>query len=88
VHPLPIEEAASSVLGVQLAAAYGRRSPVTGQIVALDVVADPEADQRELEARIREACDALPQAARPRRIRFVPELELQGQKVARRADRA
>ena len=67
VHPLPIEEAASTVDGVALAAAYGRPNPVTGQIVALDVVAADSADDLEaLEAKIRAACAAaIPPAGPP-----------------------
>lgn len=85
VHPLPIEEAASTVVGVALVAAYGRPNPVTGQIVALDVVAADSADDLEaLEAKIRAACAAaIPPAGRPRSIRFVEELEIRGSKLAR-----
>lgn len=83
VHPLPIEEAASAVDGVELAAAYGRANPVTGQIVALDVVAAPGADTGAIEAAVRAACAALPAAARPRRIRFVEAMETRGNKLSR-----
>ena len=83
VHPLPIEHLVSSVEGVGLAAVYGRPNPITGQIVAVDVVAAPGADQRRIEAEIRKACEALPPAGRPRRIRFVPELTLRGNKLIR-----
>lgn len=83
VHPLPIEDLAATVDGVDLAAAYGRPNPVTGNIVALDVVAAPGTDSAALEARIRSACEALPRAARPRRIRIVSELEIRGQKLIR-----
>ncbi|HWE33158.1 MAG TPA: class I adenylate-forming enzyme family protein [Solirubrobacteraceae bacterium] len=84
IHPLPIEELVCKLEGVQIAAVYGRPNAVTGQIVALDVVADAGADCKELEQRIRAACQALPAAGRPRRIRFVEELELKGNKLMRR----
>jgi acyl-coenzyme A synthetase/AMP-(fatty) acid ligase len=84
VHPLPVEELVCSVDGVELAAVYGRPNAVTGQIVAVDVVAAPGADTDALAARIREACQALPAAGRPRRIRFVEELEIKGNKLMRR----
>ncbi len=42
VHPLPVEELVCAVQGVVLAAVYGRPNPITGQIVAVDVVAAPE----------------------------------------------
>jgi acyl-CoA synthetase (AMP-forming)/AMP-acid ligase II len=83
VHPLPVEELICSVDGVQLAAVYGRPSAVTGQIVAVDILAAPGRDTAELERRIREACTALPAASRPRRIRFVPQLEIRGSKLVR-----
>jgi acyl-CoA synthetase (AMP-forming)/AMP-acid ligase II len=84
IHPLPVEELACSVEGVQLAAVYGRPNPVTGQIVAMDVVAAPDVDTDELATRLRAACQALPAAGRPRRIRFVDELEIKGNKLMRR----
>ena len=85
VHPLPVEEAALAVDGVEIARAYGRANPVAGQIVALDVVSRPGVDRDDLGARIRAACDSLPPAARPRRVRFVEELELRDTKLERRA---
>ena len=83
VHPLPVEDLICSVKGVQLAAVYGRSNPVTGQIVAADVVANPDAEPALLELRIREACEALPPAGRPRRIRLVSELDMRGNKLRR-----
>ncbi len=85
VHPLPIEEVVDGVGGVVLARAYGRSNPVTGQIVAVDVVPAAQADTDELRARIRTACESLPAAARPRRVRFVSDLETRGQKLTRRS---
>jgi len=83
VHPLPVEELISAVPGVRLAHAYGRTNALTGQIVAVDVVADPDTDRDELDAAIRKACAGLPSAAQPRRIRFVDELRLREGKIAR-----
>lgn len=83
VHPLPIEDLAGSVDGVEFVVAYGRPNPLTGQIVALDVVAREGADTVALEAAIHEACQALTRASRPRRIRFVDELDVQQSKVRR-----
>lgn len=83
VHPVPVEEVVGSVDGVELVRAYGRANPVTGQIVAIDVVAATGADPEALEGDIRAACERLPRAARPRRIKFVDALEVRGQKLAR-----
>jgi acyl-CoA synthetase (AMP-forming)/AMP-acid ligase II len=84
VHPLPVEEVVCSVEGVHLAAVYGRPNAITGQIVAVDVVASPGADADALTDRIHAKCrEELPAAGRPRRIRIVPELETRGNKLLR-----
>jgi acyl-CoA synthetase (AMP-forming)/AMP-acid ligase II len=86
VHPLPVEEAVGAVAGVQVARAYGKPNPITGQILALDVVARPGVDTEALEEEIRAACEVLPPAGRPRLIRFVDDLEVRGGKIARRSE--
>jgi acyl-CoA synthetase (AMP-forming)/AMP-acid ligase II len=83
VHPLPIEEAVAKVPGVKMAKAYGRSNPVSGNIVALDVVLADGAEREAVEDAIRAACAPLPPAAQPRRIRFVDEIEVRGGKVVR-----
>jgi acyl-coenzyme A synthetase/AMP-(fatty) acid ligase len=84
VHPLPIEERVSAVPGVDMARVYGRPNPMTGAIVALEVVAAPGADRDEVDAAIRAACADLPAAARPRNIRFVDSVTTAGSKIVRR----
>ena len=84
VHPLPTEEIIRSVDGVELAYVYGRKNAMTGQLVMADVVARPGVDEEALEDAIREACEVLPAAAHPRRIRFVEHLEVKENKIARR----
>ena len=84
VHPLPIEEIVCAVEGVENAAVYARPNPVTGQIVAADVVAADGVDTEELKTRIRAACEVLAAAGRPQRIRFVTQLDTKGHKVLRR----
>ena len=83
VHPLPIEERIGTVPGVELSRVYGRANPVTGQIVAADVVPAEGIDHDRLDSDIRRACEALMPAARPRVIRFVDALELRGAKITR-----
>jgi acyl-CoA synthetase (AMP-forming)/AMP-acid ligase II len=83
VHPLPIEELVATVPGVALARAFGRPNPLTGSIVALEVVATTGAEQGVVEAAIRGACAELPAAARPRSIRFVDAIATAGDKIAR-----
>jgi acyl-CoA synthetase (AMP-forming)/AMP-acid ligase II len=83
VHPLAIEDIVGAVPGVQLVHAYAKSNPITGQIVVVDVVAAPAADEEALEDAIREACEVLAPAAQPRRVRFVDELAVRENKVAR-----
>jgi acyl-coenzyme A synthetase/AMP-(fatty) acid ligase len=71
------------VEGVQLVRAFGRANPVTGQIVAVDVVLQKDADPGDVDSRIRLAAQALPAAARPRSIHFVEALELRQHKIVR-----
>jgi acyl-CoA synthetase (AMP-forming)/AMP-acid ligase II len=84
VHPLPVEEIVGAIEGVELVHAYGRKNPVAGQIVAVDVVPRAGVDTELLDEQIRDACEALAPAARPRRIRFVDAIEVKGSKIARR----
>jgi acyl-coenzyme A synthetase/AMP-(fatty) acid ligase len=85
VHPLPIEERVLGVDGVDIAHVYGRKNAMTGQIVAVDVVARADVDVDVLRDAVRDACASLPPAAQPRRIRFVDELDVRESKVARGA---
>ena len=84
VHPLPIEERVSAVAGVDIARVFGRPNAMTGAIVALEVVAAPGAVRETVEAAIRQACEDLPPAARPRSIRFVDDITTAGNKIVRR----
>jgi len=84
VHPLTIEERVSAVDGVGVARVFGRPNPMTGQIVALEVVAVPDADRAAVESAIRQACADLPSASRPRSIRFVDQIAMAGSKIVRR----
>jgi acyl-CoA synthetase (AMP-forming)/AMP-acid ligase II len=83
VHPLPIESVVATVPGVVAAAVFGHPNPVTGRIVAVDVVAAEGSDPDALKAAIREATGSLPPAQRPRRIRIVSQLDISNSKVRR-----
>lgn len=84
VHPLPIEERVGAVPGVDMARVYGRPNAMTGAIVAVEVVAAPGADHREIDTAIRAACEDLAPAARPRSIKFVDTVTTAGAKIVRR----
>ncbi len=83
VHPLPIEQRISNLPGVKMARVYGRRSPVTGFIVAVEIMAEVGADHDELQAAVRDSCGDLVAAARPRSIRIVDEITTAGHKIVR-----
>ena len=86
VPPLPIEDRIAALSDVQLVRAYGRPNPLTGSIVALDIVATPAADLDSLRERVRATCAGLPPAWRPRSIKFVSEIRTTGGKTTRRED--
>lgn len=85
VYPLPIESLISTIPDVVAAAVFGHPNPVTGQIVAVDIVASAQADPDELKGKVREVTAHLPSAQRPRRIRIVDELDTSNLKVRRRS---
>lgn len=84
VHPLPVEERVSAVPGVTMARVFGRPNKLTGAVVAVEVVLAPGADPDTVDAALREACQDLPPASRPRSIRFVDEIVTTGHKIVRR----
>lgn len=78
VNPIQAEERLVSLAGVADALVYAISSPITGAVLAADIVAPdftsmPDADWRRIVAAI---LADLPPAARPRRIRLVPALDL------------
>jgi acyl-CoA synthetase (AMP-forming)/AMP-acid ligase II len=84
VHPPTVEEVVQHVPGVTAVRCYGRRNPVTGQIVAIDVLPAAAAETAALEDRIRAACAGLPRPAQPLLIRFVESLDTVNHKLMRR----
>ncbi|MHB8656584.1 MAG: class I adenylate-forming enzyme family protein [Solirubrobacteraceae bacterium] len=85
VHPLPIEERLGGVPGVKLVRVYGRPNPMTGSIVAAEIVADVGVDTDVLGEALRESCADLPTASRPRSIRFVESIALAGETKIKRS---
>ena len=86
VNPLPIEELVSAVPGVQVAHVYGRPNPITGSVVAVDIVAEPGCDAETLEQEVRKSCEGLERHSHPRLVRIVDEIETQNRKIVRRGD--
>jgi acyl-CoA synthetase (AMP-forming)/AMP-acid ligase II len=84
VHPLPIEERVAAVHGVAMARVYGRPNPLTGSIVAVEIVMSPGEVKQAVREAVRAACADLPAAARPRSVRFVDRVSMTGHKIVRR----
>jgi acyl-CoA synthetase (AMP-forming)/AMP-acid ligase II len=84
VHPPTVEELVQRVPGVTAVRCYGKPNPVTGQIVALDVLAADATTTAALEERIRAACSGLSRHAQPRLVRFVESLDTANHKLVRR----
>ncbi|MFC8047248.1 class I adenylate-forming enzyme family protein [Nocardia sp. NPDC057353] len=84
VYPLPVEDAIGAVPGVELVRVYGRPNPVTGRIVAAEVVAARDHDPAALRRAVTAACAVLPEAARPRLVKIVDSLSIVQNKMDRR----
>jgi acyl-CoA synthetase (AMP-forming)/AMP-acid ligase II len=76
VRPEEIEALILQLPGVADAQAKGMRNPITGELVAVDVVAAPGVDATELVARVKAAARSLPAHAAPRIVKVVPELPM------------
>ena len=78
VHPEEVEAALNSLAMVRAARVFAKPSPITGALVAAEVVlVDPAAAGRELErAIIAAARQRLPAHMAPARIRFVADLPM------------
>ncbi len=84
VHPLAVEDVIALVAGVELAHVYGRANPITGSIVAADVIARQDWDVEIVRKDIATACSSLPEAHRPRIVKFVESLPMVQNKLDRR----
>jgi acyl-CoA synthetase (AMP-forming)/AMP-acid ligase II len=83
VHPLDVEGKIAPVAGVKLARVYGKKNPIAGSIVAVDVICQQGYDPETVEVAIREACKELVPAARPRSINFVDAILTNNLKLSR-----
>jgi acyl-CoA synthetase (AMP-forming)/AMP-acid ligase II len=88
VHPLPVEERISALDTVALARVHGRANPLTGAVVAVEVVPAGDADVATIREQIKEAVADLPPAWRPRSVKLVDAVETRGDKTLRRMEQA
>lgn len=86
VHPLPVESRIAALDRVALARVFGRPNPLTGAIVAAEVVTvsgTPESELDDVKAEIRSAVADLPRAWQPRSVTFVDSIQTLGAKTIR-----
>lgn len=76
VLPEEVEALILRVPGVVDAHVKGLRNPLTGELVAADLVVAPGLDAAEVIGRVKEAARALPAYAAPRIVKAVPELAI------------
>jgi len=86
VHPLPVEDRIASLESVALARVFGRPNPLTGAIVAAEIVpvgGVAGADVVTLRSEVTAAVADLPRAWHPRSVSFVDAIETRGGKTVR-----
>lgn len=76
VNPALVEARLLSLAGVNDAVAYGIPSPITGSLLAADIVAPAWAGDDGWKARVQAALADLPPPSRPRRLRLLERLPL------------
>jgi acyl-coenzyme A synthetase/AMP-(fatty) acid ligase len=77
VRPEEIEQQLLAIAGVMDAHVFGRRNPITGQLVAAEVVAMPGVDCTDLRNRIRDGlARRLERYKRPQSLRIITELAI------------
>jgi acyl-coenzyme A synthetase/AMP-(fatty) acid ligase len=83
VDPLPVEHRITTLREVIAARVFGRRNPMTGAIVAAEIVPAEGADEERMRREIKDAVADLPRAWHPRSVRFVKAVETRGAKTVR-----
>ncbi len=86
VHPLPVEDRITALDSVEGARVFGRPNPLTGAIVAVDIVpvgGPVAADVEKIRDEVTAAVADLPRAWHPRRIAVVEAIETRGGKTFR-----
>lgn len=83
VDPLPVENRIAGLSGVAVARVFGRSNPMTGAIVAAEIVPAGEPDEKSLRLEIKEALSDLPPAWHPRSVKFVDTVEMREAKTVR-----
>lgn len=86
VPPLPVEDRIAALDSVALARVFGRPNPLTGSIVAVDIVpvgGPADADTERIRTEVEAAVADLPRAWQPRSVTFVDAIETRGGKTVR-----
>jgi acyl-coenzyme A synthetase/AMP-(fatty) acid ligase len=82
VDPLPVENRITGLSSVAAARVFGRPNPMTGAIVAAEIVPVGE-DEEGIRGEIKEALADLPPAWHPRSVRFVDAVATRDAKTVR-----
>ncbi|MCC6133301.1 MAG: long-chain fatty acid--CoA ligase [Acidobacteria bacterium] len=86
VHPVEVEGVIREVPGVVDVRVWGRPNPITGAVVAADLVIAEAQREEDMIEQVRQACGRrLDRYSQPRLLRVVPELIQANHKVLRRA---
>ena len=86
VFPVKVEDFLRTLDGIEAVRVYGKKNPITGEIVAAEVVLASGATEQETRNRIATAASVgLQSFERPRLLQFVPRIEVSASgKVTRR----
>ncbi len=85
VHPLKVEAVILAIPGIKNVRVYGKKNPITGQIVAIQVEISDDVSSEAIEKEIRFRCQSsLGRYEQPRLIEFVSSIPKQNQKIIRR----
>jgi acyl-CoA synthetase (AMP-forming)/AMP-acid ligase II len=83
VDPLPVENRITRLSSVAAARVFGRPNPMTGAIVAAEIVPIGEKDEEGIRVEIKEALADLPPAWHPRSVKFVEAVATRDAKTVR-----
>ena len=87
VHPIEVEEIILKVQGVKLVKVYGKKNPITGKIVAADIIIDDRFNPEEVKSEILNNCKKyLSRYKIPRIINIKNDIDISNFKIIRREE--
>jgi acyl-CoA synthetase (AMP-forming)/AMP-acid ligase II len=77
VYPIEVERVIRAVPGVSDVRVFGRASSIAGELVACEIVPDPDQDTKVLQSLVARTCrDRLSSPQQPRLMKFVSRIDL------------